>query len=275
MDPSSHGGAGVAFTLLGRAFGVATPSAAIAREVARVFPAGAGPLAAADEVWAVRQERDAWLVEPPHLPVERFPSLSHALDAIEFLVASRLLALHAALPQVHASGAVPGTGAVLAIGESGAGKSSIALNWSRAGIAVLGDDAVFLDERARAVAFPRLFSVDRARLAGTGAAPDPSVQWGEPDDEVRYDPTSGGGWAAPAPVGLVAFLRRASTGPARTEPMSKSRALSLLAGALLPTGAGPDRCFDRLVAIAERARTVSLTFADAGEAASALVALSR
>jgi hypothetical protein len=264
---------GVAFEVLGRAFGVATPSPAIAQEVARVFPAATRPLAGADEVWTLREEREAWIIEPPALPVERFATLSHALDAIEFLVASRLLVLHAPVPQLHAAGAVPRDQAVLAIGESGAGKSSVALHWSRSGIPVLGDDAVFLAERARAIAFPRLFSVDRARLASAGTTPDPALQWGTPDDEVRYDPASGGGWAPPAPIGLIAFLERRPQGPPVAERLPKSRALSLLAGALLPTGCGPDRCFDLLVGVAERARAVQLTFSDSGEAARELAAL--
>lgn len=273
MGDSALDRPGVAFELLGRAFGVATPSPAIAQEVARVFPAATRPLAGADEVWTLRQARDAWLVEPPGLPVERFATLSHALDAIELLVASRLLALQAAIPQLHAAGAVPRDEAVLAIGRSGAGKSSIALHWSRAGIPVLGDDAVLLAERARAIAFPRLFSVDRARLAGAGATADPALQWGPPDDEVRYDPASGGGWAPAAPVGLIAFIERRPQGPPVAERLPKSLALSLLAGALLPTGCGPDRCFDLLLGVAERAHAVRLTFSDSGEAARELVAL--
>jgi energy-coupling factor transporter ATP-binding protein EcfA2 len=241
--------------------------------VARVFPAATRPLAGADEVWTLREARDSWLVEPPGLPVERFATLSHALDAIELLVASRLLALQAEIPQLHAAGAVPRGEAVLAIGRSGAGKSSIALHWSQAGIPVLGDDAVLLAERARALAFPRLFSVDRARLASAGTTADPALQWGPPDDEVRYDPASGGGWAPAAPVGLIAFIERRPQGPPVAERLPKSLALSLLAGALLPTGCGPDRCFDLLLGVAERAHAVRLTFSDSGEAARELVAL--
>jgi hypothetical protein len=57
------------------------------------------------------------------------------------------------------------------------------------------------------------------------------------------------------------------------ERLPKSRALSLLAGALLPTGCGPDRCFDLLLGVAERARAVRLTYSDSGEAARELAAL--
>jgi hypothetical protein len=274
MDQVSHARPGVGFSVLGRVFGLATPTDAVAREVARVFPAAARPLAGAHEVWALRQNGDTWVIEPPGLPIERFDSPSLALDALEFLVASRLLALHHTTPQIHASGAVPRAHAVLAIGQSGAGKSSVALNWSRAGIPVLGDDVILIDPQNRAVAFPRLFSVDRARLASAGLTADPAHQWGEPDDEARYDPVSGGGWATPAPVGVIAFLHRVAQGPPVTEPLSRAQALSLLAGALLPTGAAPGRCFDQLVAIVEPARAVNLTFSDAGQAAHTLAALS-
>jgi hypothetical protein len=266
---------GTAFELLGRAFGIATTSPDIAAHVARIFPSVARPLedGGADEVWSLRRADGQWLIEPPALPVERFAQWDEALEAIEFLVTSRLLALHPDRAQLHAAGAVPRGRAVLAIGQSGAGKSSIALHWSLAGMPVLGDDVVLLDHEDRAVAFPRLFTVHRARLADAGATPDATLQWGPADDEVRYDPRTGGGWAEPAEIGVVAMLSRVAGAPLAVDSVPATEVLNLLVGSLHPTGLGPEPCFERLARIARRARGVRVGFGEARQAAEALAAL--
>jgi hypothetical protein len=269
--------AGTAFELLGRAFGIATPGPDLAAQVARLMPSLARPLepGGADEVWTLHEESGAWIVQAPALPPERFPDLGAALEAVEFLVTSRLLSLLPTVPQLHAAGAVFRDRAVIAVGESGAGKSSIALQWSRAGIPVLGDDVVLLDREDRAVAFPRHFSVARARLEAAGAVPDAALSRGRADDELRYDPASpgGGGWAPPAPVSLIAVIQRAAGLPLSVESIAPAHALTLLLGALHQTGSPPTDCFPRLAALAERSRAVRVTFDDAGEAARVLASL--
>jgi hypothetical protein len=264
---------GIAFELLGRAFGVATPDPAVSSQVARLFPTIARPLApgGANEVWALARDGDGWSVQPPGLPLQSFSVWADALEAIEFLITTRLLALHHHRPQLHAAGCVVNHHAVLAIGASGAGKSSIALQWSTAGLPLLGDDVILLDETDQAVAFPRYPAVDCARLAEAGATPYTADRLAVEGNEVRYDPRSGGGWAAAAPIGVIGVIRRAP-GPLTIESLPPAQALGMLGAALHTTGCGPHECFSQLTRVVREARAVLVTFAHAGEAARALAA---
>jgi hypothetical protein len=276
-DPTAPPSAGVAFELLGRAIGLETPTADVASTLARVLPAYAAPLSAlrTDERWRVSPHEHGWLVEPRGFPGDVFPSLGEAMEAIEYLVTLRLLALNGTFPQLHAAGVVVPEGAVLAIGESGAGKTSIALGWSVGGLPVLGDDIVLLDRDAGALPFKRLFTVDRARFAAFAVTPDPALQWAAPEgrDEARYDPRAGGGWADGAPIARLALIRRRPGAGLRIEKMSRATALAALTGGLMPSGLPAARCFDLLAAIVERAPAFDVTFEDAGAAADALRAL--
>ena len=265
---------GVAFRLHGRGIEFATPTDAVAKRVARALPAYAGPLpAVGGERWWLREHHGTWAVEPDGIPGDRFPTLDAALEAVEFLIACRLLALHRDVAQLHAAGAVVRGRALLAIGPSGAGKTSLALSWSRAGLPTLGDDVVLIGQDGRIHSFRRLFQTERARLAAVGLEPDPALVWTPDDPEVRYDPAVGGGWADPAPVSLLAFAMRDSTAPPTIAAMSRPEALSLLIGALLPTGLDATAGFERLARIAADAQAVRVTFADAPTAAAALAAL--
>ena len=264
---------GVAFRAYGKGILVRTPSARHAAEIARVLPAYACPPESAEpaEVWQVSEDDDGILVEPQHVAGDRFPSLGAAMDAIEYMVTIRLLVLHEHKPHVHAAGAVVDGGAMLAIGESGAGKSSIGFQWSAAGVPVLGDDIVPLDHEGRALPFKRLFTVHRDRFAAAGMTPDPALEWSpDPDDEARFDPASCGGWGTEAPVVTVARIRRTAGADLRVEELAKPEALTVLVGALMREGAPAERCFDVLLRIINHARTVSVTCDDTARMARVL-----
>ena len=217
---------------------------------------------------------DGWSVETEgarHIPVL---TLNQALEAIEYLVSVRLLSLSARTPQLHAAGAVASGDAILALGDAGAGKTSVAVCWSRRGHRVLGDDVVLLDEQGFAMPFKRLFRVSREMLPRLGVEPDPAFPLSADEDHARYDPGSDAAWAAqPAPIRVVALIRHQPDADVHFKELAKPEALTLLTSSLMPTGAPATDCFEQLASIAAAARAIELTFGSADEAAAALTDL--
>ena len=72
------------------------------------------------------------------------------------------MATFAAHAHLHAAGTVVSSRALVALGSSGAGKSSLALAWSLAGYPLLGDDAVLL------AADGRVYLTERVDLTRVG-----------------------------------------------------------------------------------------------------------
>lgn len=249
------------------------PTADLAPAIEGLLPSYAtSPGESYDVRFGLHQAEHSWHLETDGRRTEAFASLADAVNAIEHLITLQLLALASDVPQLHAAGAVVDDRAVLAIGESGAGKTSLALRWCLAGLPVLGDDIVLLDEEGRAVPFKRLFNVDPTRLAANDVTPDPTLDWLADPESAYFDPRRGGGWAAPAAVGTVAMVHFAPSHDLEIAELPRARALTLLLASLMPSGKQSDTCFDRMLAIVRDARTVSVVFGDAARAAEALVA---
>ena len=100
--------------------------------------------------------------------VRRFDSAAELVGALEFGVAHFLLGALRDRTHLHAAGAVSATSrtpaAVLALGPSGSGKSSLALAWSRRGLPLLGDDVVLADATGAPAPFRRPLRVDAELL---------------------------------------------------------------------------------------------------------------
>lgn len=259
------------FELRGHAVGIEAEDRD--REVIRqLLPGYLVPGAERPPLWyRCRRTAKTWVVEDPRAGNRRtFRSAADAWDAIEYLVSWHLLRANASVPQVHAAGAVTSRGAVLALGQSGGGKSSIALHWSMNGLRVLGDDVVLL-EGARIAPFKRLFSVSPTRLARYPVTTSPLFDSLSDDEDAWYDPArhGGAGWAEPAPavrIGVVEFV--ADLGARiEVEPLGAPALLNHLSASLLPGGAPSTACFDHLVSIARRAEGMILRFGEAGLAA--------
>jgi hypothetical protein len=262
----------VAFTLGRRPIRVRAPDAATAGAIASLVPGYAGSANGADPD-DVRVERDpsgAWLARFPEGDA-RFETLDDLLEALEYLLTLRLLASATDRVHLHAAGAVVNGRAVLALGPSGSGKSSLALHWSLSGYPVLGDDIVMADETGLVHPFKRLFSVHRARLAacglGSGRPADGSA---DVEDEAWFDPATRAGWAEPAPVGVVAMVRFVDHGQLSVGRLSRPTALAALTAGAMPSGAGGSQAFETALRLTASASTLALTFGKAEEAALAL-----
>lgn len=210
--------------------------------------------------------------------VQRFGTAAELVGALEFGVAHFLLGALGAHTHLHAAGAAApgheGRPAVLALGPSGSGKSSLALAWSRRGLPLLGDDVVLVDERGRLSAFPRPVRVDVARLHAVGARVAEPPLLDARSGKARFDPGEKGGWAEPgARAAVVARIAWSEGSSLRVEPLSGAEGLRLLIGSVLDTGTSPLDSFPRFADLLEGVRVVDVRFGDAAEAAEALAEL--
>lgn len=208
----------------------------------------------------------------------RFDTEADLLSALEFGVTHFLLLGRLADTHLHASGVVvPGRAprsAVLALGPSGSGKSSVALFWSRAGLPLLGDDIIILSGNGELSAFPRLLKVREERLEDAGVRTPRRLLFDAETREARFDPTHGAGWAeGTARPGVVARVRHEDGAGLRIRPLPTADALRLLLDSVLDTGLGPHESFPRFTQLLEEARFVDVVFEHAEEAARGLLEL--
>ncbi len=265
-----------AFTLGDGTIAVRTPSQKIAKTVERFLPeyVVSPDEHEPNEIYSVWEEHGGWRVRLDGTDVvDSKDCLSDVMNAIEQLAITRLLAVTPKVAQVHAAGTVLREGAVLVLGASGAGKTSIALNWSAAGHPVLGDDVVLLDEEGTASPFKRLFMAPADRLATTRATGCKELEWLSTESETWYDPRSGGGWAEPAPVRTVALVQYTPNTILDVSDLDKAQALSTLLASLHPGGLDSDLAIDRCIKVVGQAQAVNVKFSDSARAADLLASL--
>lgn len=264
------------FAIDDRVVRVRTPSAATAAAMARLLPAYAVDSATHgnDAVHCLDFLNDSWLVTEPGGERAQFPTLIDAYGALEYLVTCALLGTVAEHVHLHAAGTATDHGAVLALGASGAGKSSLALHWSMAGRSVFGDDIVLLCEDGLAHPFRRLFDVHGDRLDEYEHAVGPELAEFASDGEAWFDPAIQSGWAAPARVARVAVVRFESGASLSMKPMSRPNMLVALSASTMPTGLGTSRAFDRFLIMCREAETLEVVFGNSRQAAEALSSFS-
>jgi len=192
------------------------------------------------------------------------------LDACEYAIGQALLSSCNDFAVLHASGAAIGERAVLALGASGAGKSSLAVSWHLAGHAALGDDMVLVDAEGCAQALRRLYALNATTLEIFGVDPAGTPMWEPGIEEAWYDPGAGAGWAQPTAVGVVAVVRFRQGAELDITRLSTAEALNaLLHSQMLFV---PDRAvhLEALARVAERAKAYDVTFGSAAAAATAI-----
>jgi len=264
----------VAFRLGGGTVALRTPNQEFSDHLARFLPDYVVPpqCSPPDESYWITYDGTTWSIGIEHTPVvDSFDSIADTLNGLEQLIVTRLLALSFDKAQIHATGTVNNGEAVVALGASGAGKTSIALSWASTGRPVLGDDVVLFNDNGTAEPFKRKFIVAAERLKSNGLDPDPCLSWLSDPKETWYDPQAGGGWATSAPVGRIALIQFDANAGLRATDMAKPEALSAFLASLLPTGMQADELFDTVLAVISRCPTIELTFSDSIEAAEFLI----
>ena len=221
--------------------------------------------------WTLRQA-DA---QPSRGNVRRFTRFPSLLAALEFWALARLLVGCRDRLHLHGAGAAVSGGAVLALGTSGAGKSSLALAWSRAGHALLSDDILLVDEAGRVSGVPRLVKGARTLLRAHGVEEDDTVAPDPGASALWWDPAAhGAGWArAWLPPLAVARVHHRSGPGTEVERIGPAEGLRVLLDGVMGEGLRPEEGLERLATIAERALFLDVRFGSAEDAARTLADL--
>lgn len=159
----------------------------------------------------------AWLGDPARLAEEVLDTL------LLFLLTSR-----DRVP-LHAAAILDGDTALLLAGPSGAGKSTLALQAARAGLPVLSDDNVYLQQqpRPRVWGFPRPIHLLSGNVRGDADETALRYRGGRWKERVEHAP--GPLWADHAALVLIERGERV-----RLEPISGEAALGALADSMAP-----------------------------------------
>ncbi|MDH3222710.1 MAG: hypothetical protein OEO23_03270 [Gemmatimonadota bacterium] len=176
--------------------------------------------------------------------------------------------------QVHGAGVVGAAGAVLALGDSGSGKSSVAAAWCVSGRRILGDDVLFLDSLRMVHPFMKPLKVDADRVRALGIPLGDTVLWEAEAEEAWLDPAEYGGWGSPTPPTAVVLLDRRGAGPAESDcrllAMSAPEAAQTLVRQLMASSDRRADCIDTILAVAGEVPCYRLGFHDSRRAAAVL-----
>ena len=251
-----------------------TKEPALSEAARRLFPAYEVPqpkLVDADHVSVtVTRKRGEHVIISPDAPPVSCRSRMDALVALEFALSRTLAASFSDHVHLHASGAVVDGRAVIALGRSGAGKSSLAASMLARGFRTLGDDTVFLNSRCFVEPFKRLMKLSTEVLEELGVAPESTIHWDREWPEAWLDPVDGPGWAEEAPVAVIVLAQHDPAASMSLEPVTSSDALNALLHSVMISGMPAGTGFDRLLHVAESAKTFWLRFRSSVEAAELL-----
>ncbi|MDH5803603.1 MAG: hypothetical protein OEZ54_00365 [Gemmatimonadota bacterium] len=195
-----------------------------------------------------------------------------AINYLEMMVVEKLLVGAKDFVHLHAAGCVSDGRAILAIGDTGAGKSTTATTWSLDGLPVLGDDTVLLDSDGHAVPFKRLFKSNPELLRSMGHDPADTPLWRADLEEAWFDPRPHAGWGGRAKVKVVAVLRFRSDmeGYAVDEIKPTALVREMLNGSL-ESGLKGHEGFDAILKAVGDAKAVQMEFGPGQSAARALL----
>ncbi|NNF28041.1 MAG: hypothetical protein HKN73_12520 [Gemmatimonadetes bacterium] len=205
-------------------------------------------------------------------------ALEDLAPELEHVVTQAILESLPDLLHLHGAAVVGGAGAALALGASGAGKSSIATCWTVSGRPVLGDDVVFLDRKATLHPLMKPLKVDAERVRAFGLPLEDTVRWEPEASEAWVDPEAHGGWALAAPVVGLVILERVSPSEA---PEDRPELVGLpgpegaqaVLGQCMTTGGRPAGWIDPILELVEGVGVHRLRFSDSRHAAELLAAV--
>ena len=190
---------------------------------------------------------------------------------LEYAITRLLLSVESTLAHLHCAGVVSDGSATLAVGGSGAGKSTVALAWLLAGRPILGDDIVFLDSSGVASPFYKPVKAPVARALEFGLQAADTPYWHEDAEELWIKPEDYGGWAEPTTVGAIAFLDRTPGQETQIDPISPAECAAGLVGQFMTSGPRPSRCIDSILALATRAPAFRISFSSSRDAAARIL----
>ncbi len=198
-------------------FALSTTCPELEPELALLYPAMSSSSSRGCREWSIGQEPDGqtgscrYVTSDQGEPVFKSREIGPLLEDLEWRMTSAILRELGNFVQIHAAGLVRGEKALLLVGPSGSGKSSLALGLLNGGWKCLSDEVVLIDPKSgEAFSFPRSFHVSRNTLAliremGISAA---EGEYFDSSGKKRLDPgLDQNGWVAgPAKPEWVVFL---------------------------------------------------------------------
>lgn len=179
---------------------------------------------------------------------------------------------------LHAATLVRGGRTLLLGGAPGAGKTTLTIALTQAGMAFAGDDVAVLRADGSCLGLPFAPAV-KAGAWPLLAAISPDVAaapvWRRPDRRrVRYPVPRGFVASGPRPVGWLVLLDRRPGETARLEPVGPAEALrGVLRGSFAIEGELTDRAFDTLAGVIAGAVCCTLVYSDLADAVRLLAEL--
>jgi hypothetical protein len=169
---------------------------------------------------------------------------------------------------MHGSAINSANGAIMFIGDSGQGKSSLAASFQNIGIDVLSDDCMrlYLDADKGVSGVPTYSSLRLWPDSAAQLAPGAEFEPMSPDSDKRRIDTGIAPPGAPSPLAAICVLVAPGGSPARTtfSSVAPARAVSLLLAQcfrLDPTDrAATARTFERCADVVERVPIVEFTY---------------
>lgn len=260
---AGHDGTAIEFAGLDRPCRVALPASpefvraldlALPAWPRRPVPAGVPP---ADVT--VHREGTAWRVEATGWPGGESPAADplSAANALAGLLVDGQLVRVPQLVGLHGAAAVFAAGVVVALGETGAGKSTLALRLAARGIPILGDDRVLVDTRDDPG--PVIVALGLSARARLPLPPGDdrlaafverhTAEW--VGDAAWLDGRAACPFGTRAPLaGFVMLERRAGAGAARLEPVGGAALAARLIEQATAPAAGPAELVARLARLA-------------------------
>jgi len=213
----------------------------------------------------VRRDGSGGYVVEAGAAITRCPTWSDVPGTLEFVLAQSLIRDSGAAAQVHGAGVSVGGEALLLVGPSGRGKSSLALQLTRLGHPLITDDFLLIHQGGRVEGARRHAKLDAQTLALLGIDPQGTVLWHNDADEAWVDPETLSGWVR-HPVGArwIVFLA-AERSMDVLQPIPDTYALELLL-----RSRGPDRSGRSLPVLAELLHAAQAFELNASSHASAL-----
>lgn len=214
------------FDIFGYHFGFTTPSAIARRLVGRLYQAftctgSETPEAVFGLRSICRGAARVWRVSLGVQPLVDCPSLSDALQLLEYEICSRVIAAPGRVI-LHGATVFTRAGAAFIAGASGAGKTTLALALAVRGYRFGGDDIAFLDPRSGAVQpLPRCAHLD---ARAWGLLRDAGLR--VPSDSIRYNFVTpadlGATSVAATSVRQIIHLSRGTDALPRFEPVTQA-----------------------------------------------------
>ena len=207
-------------------------------------------------------------------------TLNKALDHLEWSITTRILHAHRHFLQIHAAALVADEGALIIVGPSGSGKSSLALSLLLQGWKCLSDEIVFIDPSSCSIlSFPRNFHVSRETLKHfpTLDIGDDQLAFTDASGKLRIDPDLiTGAWTTiSAQPWCIVFPAHGPDYPTALTPLGETPSLALLTAQALNLGEFGMRGLEALAHFTGKCASYTLTSSDLSSASGILSHLAK